>query len=142
MSVELESYDSYHRGYSSKAYNVQCNDQSLSFDVESLYRNPATIILSPLVPGDRTSSPPPVWGWGETGSVIIDLREKERDRQTNYVANQEFGRLAFVCLSFSLSRLSLSHYRSQTSTGHIDLLRIGLPGGSPQNNEHWPCQYL
>src|SRR6218665_2072758 len=86
--------------------------------------------------------PPPVWGWGETCSVIIDLREKERDRQTNYVANQEFGRLAFVCLSFSLSRLSLSHYRSQTSTGHIDLLRIGLPGGSPQNNEHWPCQYL
>jgi len=42
----------YHRGYSSKTYNVQCTCRS------------------------------------ENGSIIIDMREKERDRQTNYVTNQ------------------------------------------------------
>jgi len=155
-SVELESY---HRGYSSKAYNVQCRSETGSViidlrekerDRETNYvtnqsecrapaysralnlsriievirqrptcimssvmtrasplmshhcivsgtwsgfrcvlsHEPATIILSPLVPGDRTSLTPTRVG-GETSSVIIDLREKERDRQTNYVTNQE-----------------------------------------------------
>jgi len=37
----------------------------------------------------------------ETGSDIIDLREKERDKQTNYVTNQEVGLYLSVCLFLS-----------------------------------------